>query len=157
MSDIKAIVREYNHLREQQKFIKKRQSELADKIKKYSAEYGVKDSKGNMYLEDEEFIYGQQARKSVKLNEDKAKELFRRKDVYDLVVEKEVIEKEIINEEKLSELVEEGRISMEELEEVTDIKVSYAIDVRRKEVEDTEDMPEVQIQNSIKKRILRKR
>lgn len=154
--NIKNLVREYDQLREQQNIIKKRVSELANKIKKYSAENGVKDSKGNMYLEDEDFIYGQQARKSVKLNEEKAKELFRQKDVYDLVIEKEV--KEVINEDKLSELVEDEVITMEELENVTDIKVTYAIDVKKKEKEENpEDMPEVQIQNSIKKKILKKK
>ena len=154
--DIKSLVREYNQLREQQNIIKKRISELANKIKKYSAENGVKDSKGNMYLEDEEFIYGQQARKSIKLNEEKAKKLFREKGVYDLVVEQEI--REVINEDKISELIEEEKITMEELESVTDIKVTYAIDVRKKEKEENpEDMPTIEIQNSIKKKILKKK
>lgn len=140
---IKEYVTQYYQLREQKKLIEARMKEIGNKIKKYVTQHGVRDSNGNYYMEEDNFIFGQQARKTVKLNEEKAKEFLKQKGLYDLVVEK--VEK--INEEKLGELVQNEEITMEELEDITDVKVTYAIDVKIKEAEEDkpENMPEVQV------------
>lgn len=136
---INQAVQEYRELTERERLIKGRKKELADFIKTYAQKEGVQDDKGSYYCEDDNYTWGSQARKSVKLNFERARNYFISKGMWEDVVEYE----EKINEEKVSELLNNEKMTLEDLEAMTDVKVTYAIDVREKEK--AEDMPEVEV------------
>ena len=146
--NISEIVREYRELTERENQIKARKTELANMIKEHAQQHGAKDDKGSFYMRDDRFVFGSQARKSVKLNEEKAREFFVKRELWEQV--RKIEEK--IDEEKVEELLVNGTITMEELESITDIKLTYAVDVRPVEQEQKpEDMPEIKpVSNSLK-------
>lgn len=150
MSLIFEYVQEYTDLSKQEKAIKKRKDELAKYIKEHAQQNGVKDSNGSSYMSNDRFVFGSQARKSIKLNQERAKEFLLAQGLYEQVVEV----KESINEDKVEQLLSQGLITTTDLESIVDIKVTYAIDVKEKEMEQTsEEMPEVQVvERSSKKR-----
>lgn len=152
--NIGGLLQEYEQLKAREKSIKSRKDALAKMIKEYATKNGVKDSNGSYYAEDNDFIFGSQARKSVKLKEDEAKEFFRSRGLYEEVIDTV----EVLNEDKIEQLVTDEKITVEDIEALTDVKVQFAIDVRVKETEQTpEEMPEIQVQNSNKKRRLIKK
>ena len=73
MSNIMEQVSEYNMLRAKSKTIKSRMDELAKNIKAHLTKNVTPDSKGSYYAEDENFVYGNMAKKSIKLNEESSK------------------------------------------------------------------------------------
>lgn len=131
---IGTLLQEYNTLRDEKKRIEDRMKKLADLIKDNAEKVGVKDDKGSYYAEDENYIYGKQCKKSVSFNQEKALSYFRDHGFEDCIGTVEVI-----NETAVEEHINTGDISFEDLESITDTKVSYAIDLKKKE-----DMPEVQ-------------
>lgn len=147
MSLINADVQEYIELSQQEKAIKKRKEELAKRIKEHAQEHGTKDSNGSSYMSNDRFVFGSQARKSVKLNQDKAKDFLLARGLYEQVVEV----KETINENRVEQLLVDGLISTDDLETIVDVKVTYAIDVKERVVE--EEMPEVQVLEKSTKKI----
>ena len=146
-------VQEYAVLREKSKTIKARMDLLAKEIKEYLTKTVTPDSKGNFYLEDTNYVFGNQAKKSIKLNETKATEFFKSKGLLEKVVDV----KTVINEDKVSKLIDSGELTNEELETLVDIKTTYSIDIKEKVKQD--EVVEVEVvSNSIKpKRLLPKR
>lgn len=142
---IEVLLREYSEVREQEKFLKKRKEELAKEIKQHVVSNGSKDSKGSYYSENDQFIYGSQAKKSIKINEDKAKDFFYSKGLLDRVI----TTVEQVDEMKIEQLIAEGLISPEDIEEIVDIKVSYSLDVREKE--DIAEIVPTSRENSLKR------
>ena len=128
VNDINSKVEEYNALRDQAKVIKNRMDTLAKEIKEYASKNGVKDDKGSYYCENSSFMFGQQAKKSVSFIVDKAIEFFKSNGLYEAV--KTV---EVIDEEAVSRYVDDGRVTFDDLEAITQTKVSYAIDLKKKE------------------------
>ena len=131
---INSLLKEYDSLREQKKTIEDRMKYLADQIKANAEKVGVKDDKGSFYAEDEQFIYGKQCKKSVSFDHDKAIEYFKSHG-YDECIDTV----EVINEEAVEGRINTGDISYEDLEGITNTKVTYAIDIKKKE-----DMPVVE-------------
>lgn len=121
-------VQEYYRLREESKIIKSRMDSLAKDIKAYASVNGVKDDKGSFYCDNEEFMFGQQCKKSVSFVEDKAIEFFKTHGLFDAVKTAEVID-----ESAVEKYIDEGKISFEDLESITNTKVTYAIDLKKKE------------------------
>lgn len=132
-------VQEYAVLREKAKTIKSRMDSLAKDIKEYLTKNVKPDSKGNCYLEDTNYVFGNQAKKSIKLNETKATEFFKAKGLLEKVVDV----KTVINEDKVSKLIESGELTNEELETLVDIKTTYSIDIKEKVKE--EEAVEVEV------------
>lgn len=143
---IEDALREYAEIRQKEKLLKERKDQLSKYIKEYVSSNGAKDSKGSYYSENEKFVYGSQAKKSIKINEDKAKNFFSSKGLLDKVI----TTVEQVDETKIEQLIAEGEISPEDIEEIVDIKVSYSLDVREKE-EIAEIVPTSR-ENSIKPR-----
>lgn len=131
---IDAKVQEYYRLREESKTIKSRMDTLAKEIKEYANKNGVKDDKGSFYCDNGTFQFGQQAKKSVTFVLDKALEFFKSHGLTDAV--KTV---EAIDEEAVERYINEGRVTFDDLESITQTKVTYAIDLKKKE-----DMPVVE-------------
>lgn len=119
---------EYERLRDESKRIKSRMDVLSKSIKDYAEKNGTKNDGGSFYAENDEFVFGKQARKSVSFNEEKAIEFLENKGLDKCV---EVVKK--INEEAVEKAVSDGDITFEELESITTTSVTYAIDVKRKE------------------------
>ena len=149
MSMIHHDVQEYMELSKQEKAIKKRKDELAKRIKEHAQQNGVKDSNGSSYMSNERFVFGSQARKSIKLNQDRAKDFLLAQGLYERVVEV----KESINEDKVEQLLAENLITPEDLETLVDVKITYAIDVKEREVE--EEMPEVEVVERSTKKVVK--
>ena len=134
--DILAMASEYDEVSAKIKELESRKKVLADKIKEGSEKYGVKNDKGSYYLEDDNYIVGKVARKTFKIDQDKAISVLRNKGLGDIV---DVVTVETVNEDKLNNAVQEGRISINEVEDFTNVSVSYSVSVAHKE-----EMPEVE-------------
>lgn len=143
---IKGLTQEYFDLRKMKAETEKRMKEVATILKEYATTNGVHDSNGSAYCETDNYIFGSQAKKSVKLNEAKAKDYLLALGLYEKVVET----KEYINEDKLEQLISTGDLAPEDIESMVDVKVTYAIDIKEIQKEEEEEMPEVQVSNSKK-------
>lgn len=150
LSIITQKVAEYNTLRAKQKTIKSRMDELAKDIKSYLTKNVSPDSRGNYYEEDDNFVFGNMAKKSVKLNEERAKVFLQERNL----LEKASDVKIVINEDKLEQLLATNEITAEELESLVDIKTTYSIDIKEKK---NEEPVEVEVASSTKRRQLPKR
>lgn len=139
------MVADYNLLRAKSKLIKSEMDKLAKDIKEYLTKNVTPDSKGSYYEENDSFVYGNQAKKSVKLNEERAKVFFQERNLLEEVSEVKVV----LNEDKISKALEEGKITQEELESLVDIKVTYSIDIKEKEKQ-SEEVYEIPVASSTK-------
>lgn len=131
---IEEVVREYVALRDESTRIKNRMSTLSTTIKAYAEKNGTKSDTGSYYVEDENFLFGKQAKKSVSFKTEEAIEFFKRKGLTSCI---ETVER--IVEEAVERCINSGDITFDELESITETKVSYAVDVKVKEA-----MPEVE-------------
>lgn len=127
-------VRQYQKMKEQKGLLEKNVKALGEEIKKYAEEHAERDTKGNYYVKDSGFVFGKQCRKSIKLNQEKTLDFVKAKGFNQCVTVKEEV-----NEEALEELVSTGDITTDELQDLTEEKVTYAIYVAN-----DKDMPEVQ-------------
>lgn len=121
-------VQEYYRLREESKTIKSRMDALAKEIKDYASANGVKDDRGSTYCDNGSFMFGQQAKKSVSFKKEVAIVFFKAKGLLDAVKITEVID-----EDAVEKYINEGAITFEDLESITETKVTYAIDLKKKE------------------------
>ena len=135
--DIGAMGREYADISAQIKVLEAKKKALADKIKEGAEQFGVKDDKGSYYLENDTLIMGKVAKKSFKIDQEKAVAILKDLGVEDVV---DVITTRVVNEDRLQIAVQEGRLSLDTVEEFTDVSVSYSVSVKEKEA-----MPEVEM------------
>ena len=142
--DIKALVRAYVKCRDQKKLLEERLKEMGAQIKEYALANGTKDSKGSYYLSDDQYTYGMQARKSIKLDPEKAL-TFCKKNKYTMCIR----QREEIDEDALSRLVADGTITEKDLTSISSEKVTQSIYVSERE-ETEEEMPEVQQTKAVK-------
>ena len=137
---VEDIVHELTVLKDRKRDIEKREKELKDQLGQILEAEGIKDSKGSFKLVVGDKLAQKQARKSVKLNREKAEEFFKSKGIWDEVIEI----KEEINEDFVEQALLADKFSMEELEEISDIKVTYAIIINDYKPEE-EGMPIVDV------------
>ena len=128
--DIYMMAHEYSDLSKQIKELEARRKELSDKIKAGAENFGVKDDKGSFYCEDDQITFGKVAKKSFSINQEKAVEKLNSMGLGDVV---DVVTVSTVNEDKLNEAVNGGRISLEDVETFTDVKVSYSVTVKEKD------------------------
>lgn len=128
--DICKMGKEYDELSAQIKELEARKKNLADKIKSGAEQFGVKDDKGSYYLESDSHIMGKVAKKSVRIDQDKAVETLESMGLGDVVDEVVV---RTVNESKLEKAVAEKRITLKEVEKFTNVSVSYSVSVTPKE------------------------
>lgn len=134
------VVYELTALKDRKKDIEKREKELKEQLGQILEGEGIKDSKGSFKLVVGDKLAQKQARKSVKLNREKSEEFFKSIGIWDEVIEI----KEEINEDSVEQALLAEKFTMEELEDITDIKVTYAIVINDYKPED-EEMPDVQV------------
>lgn len=142
---ISSLLLEYDKLRQEKKIIEDRMKKLSDKIKDYAEAHGNKDDKGSYYAENNEFIFGKQCKKSVSFNKDKALSYFKEHN-YDECIDTV----EVINEKAVEDRINSGDITYEDLEDITDTKVTYAIDIKKKEEMPTVEQKDVALAASKK-------
>lgn len=135
-------IREYVRLCEEEKRIKERKEKIAKSLKDYAAEKGERDDKGSSYFERDSYIVGNVARKSISFDTEKAIKFFRRKGFPECVKEVEVIDSDAVEE-----LISSGDITVEDLERITETKVSYSILVKPVE-QVTDTVEEHRVNNS---------
>lgn len=128
VQSIDSKVEEYDRLREESKIIKSRMDALAKEIKEYADREGIKDDKGSLYCENSTYMFGKQAKKSVSFRKDEAIVFFKTNGLLDAVKITEVID-----EDAVSRYIDEGKLTIEDLESITETKVTYAIDLKKKE------------------------
>ena len=130
-ADAQLMGEQYLEISEQIKTLEARKKELAERIKDCATKYGVKDDKGSYYCETDTCVYGRVARKSVKIDQEKAQEVLKkigREDLIDRVVSY------VVNEDRLEEAIQKGDISIKTVEGFTDITTSYSVSVKKAEV-----------------------
>ena len=135
---IEALVAEYASLREQESKIKSRKEQLAKDIKEYALAYGTKSNTGSCYCDSEKFTYGAQAKTSVSFNQEDAVKFLE-----DRGFDSAVKTLKQVDEDRVNDLVEQGKITIEDLRGITTSKTTYSIDVKvKKEVESVaEEVP----------------
>lgn len=134
--DIGKMGKEYADISAQIKKLEEQKKALAEKIKSGAEQFGVKDDKGSFYLENDSFIMGKVAKKSIKIDQDTAVPTLESMGLGDVV--DEVVVK-TVNEDRLQKAVTEKRITIKEVEKFTKVSVSYSVSVKEKE-----EMPEVE-------------
>ena len=145
--NVKSLGRQYADISSQIKALAEQKNALAEKIKQGAEQYGVKDNKGSIYLESEDLMMGKVAKKSFKIDQDKAVKTLESMGIGDVVDEVTV---RTVNEDRLQQAVSEGRLSLDTVESFTNVSVSYSVMVKEKEA-----MPEVE-QTTLKSAAKRK-
>ena len=135
--DIGKMGKEYAEISFQIKQLEEKKKALADKIKNGVEQFGVQDDKGSYYLENDSYVMGKVARKSFKVDQDKAVRTLESMGLGDVV---DSVTVKTVNEDKLQRAVQEKRITLNIVEEFTDVKTSYSVLVKEKE-----EMPEVEV------------
>lgn len=148
------LVQQYEALKDQEKVIASRKKELSEQIKKYAIEHGQQDSKGSSYRQEGGYTFGNVARKTIKLNSDKAIAYLTENKPE--VVEQVLETVQIVSEKKLENLFAEGIITSDELEQMVDTKVTYSVSVTKDKTDDEEEVVEVKTTPRVKK-ILKKK
>ena len=145
--NVKSLGRQYADISSQIKALEEQKKSLAEKIKQGAEQFGVKDDKGSFYLESEDLMMGKVAKKSFKIDQDKAVKTLESMGIGDVVDEVTV---RTVNEDRLQQAVSDGRLSLDTVESFTNVSVSYSVLVKEKEA-----MPEVE-QTTLKSAAKRK-
>lgn len=123
---VEDIVEELVKLKERKKDIEKREKQLKKDLEIILVHEGRKDSKGNTSMIVGNRLAQRQARKSVKIDKEKAEIFFKARNLWDKVSRIE----EVLDEDAIEQLFIEGKISAEDLETITDVKTTYAIIIK---------------------------
>lgn len=134
--DIAKMGAEYADISAQIKVLEEKKKALSDKIKSGAEQFGVKDDKGSFYLESDAYLMGKVAKKTFRIDQEKAVETLKSMGLGD-VVDVETVE--TVNEDRLQKAVQEKRLSLDIVQEFTNESVNYQVLVKEKEV-----MPEVE-------------
>lgn len=145
--NVKSLGRQYADISSQIKALEEQKKALAEKIKQGAEQFGVKDDKGSFYLESEDLMMGKVAKKSFKIDQDKAVKTLESMGIGDVVDEVTV---RTVNEDRLQQAVSDGRLSLDTVESFTNVSVSYSVLVKEKEA-----IPEVE-QTTLKSAAKRK-
>ena len=145
--NVKSLGRQYADISSQIKALEEQKKALAEKIKQGAEQFGVKDDKGSFYLESEDLMMGKVAKKSFKIDQDKAVKTLESMGIGDVVDEVTV---RTVNEDRLQQAVSDGRLSLDTVESFTNVSVSYSVLVKEKEA-----MPEIE-QTTLKSAAKRK-
>lgn len=127
------LAKEYDLLREQAKSLKKRQDIIATQLKDYAMLAGNQDDKGSFRLENEYISFGSQSKRSVKFKET-AIDWFKKRGFQEAIIVTESIDTKAVEK-----LIDEGTITVADLEAQTEVSQSYSIEVKIKS-----EMPVIQ-------------
>lgn len=134
---IDSIVKEYLEVSGEVKTLEKRKKELGEQIKKYAIKHIPKNDNGDMLRKEFNYVFGQVIKRKVTLDQEKALKMLKEKGLTSIIDNIEVV-----NEDKLSSALDEGVVTLDELNGVTNIQESYALKVG---INEEEEMPEVEV------------
>lgn len=122
---IKAIIEEYLSINEQIDLLTKRKEELKDNyIFPYGDTYGNLDEKGSRYVYENGYVFGKQKRVKTEVDAEKAEAYFKSLGLYERVV------KPVIDASKIEQLISEGVINKNDMQEFMTVKETFAIHVK---------------------------
>ena len=134
------IVLELESLKAKKKEIEEREKTLKADLGVILEREGIKTSTGSFNLVIGDKLVQKQARKTMKLNPEKAEQFFKEIGIWEEVTET----KQIINEDFVEQAFHNEKFTADELEAITDIKTAYAIVIADYKPEATEEeMPEI--------------
>ena len=135
--NIKEAMQQYNEIRRQEKLLAEKKKELAKFLKEYAVEHGTKDAKGSSYFTDENYVVGNVVSTKIKFNQDKARAYM--EEYYADYIQEVTRTVEYIDEDKLADLVAKEVLTLNDLEQMSDISTSYRVDLKevKKEEEET--------------------
>lgn len=134
--DVCNLGKEYAEISAQIKQLEEKKKALAEKIKEGAEQFGTKDDKGSFYLESATHIMGKVAKKSYKIDQDKAVETLESMGLGDVL---DVVTIKTVNEDRLQKAVLDKRLSLNTVQDFTNESVSYSVSVKEKVA-----MPEVE-------------
>lgn len=122
-------IRELNTLTTERLTIKKREDELKKIINPYLDTSITPDANGHRFykttdLSGNSLIIKREAKKSVTIDDDKARDFFKDNDLLDRVLVVETVEK--WDEDEIENLLAEELITVEDIGNITNTKVTYA-------------------------------
>ena len=154
--NIKEAMQQYNEIRRQEKLIAEKKKELAKFLKDYAVEHAVKDAKGSSYFTDENYVVGNVVSTKIKFNQDKARAYM--EEHYADYIQEVTRTVEYIDEDKLADLVAKEVLTLNDLEQMSDISTSYRVDLKEIKQEEEEESPaDVTCKPRVKKMIKRAR
>ena len=125
--DINAVANEYEVLRSQKSAVEARMKKLSETIKEYAESNGVKNSSGSFVYESPDFYIEKQAKKSVNFKTEEAIKFLESKKLKDCIVVTKSLNTDVI-----SKHVDSGDLSVEDIEGITETKVTYAVSVKKR-------------------------
>jgi hypothetical protein len=141
---IEVVIKEYDTLREQEKKCKERKKYLSEIIKDYAFKNGTKDDKGNYYTERDGFMLGKQCKKTITLDHEKSIAFLKANSSTAHCV----VTTEVVDEEAVAKCVEQGEITQEDLDTITNIKIDYSVSLTPKVEMPEIEQQEIQLQKS---------
>jgi hypothetical protein len=139
--DIDEKVRQLNVIQQQKTELVKKEDELKKEINAHVDKVIQPDSNGHRFFivtgyDGSQLIFEREARKSIKLNEERARELLAKKKL----LKQAIRTIEVLDEEAINGFVVSNLLTLDELKSITDINVTYASKfVKRIKAEDSED------------------
>lgn len=123
-----SLIRELSVIKQQKSELEKREKQIKEKLDKYVDSNVTADANGHrFYKTTDDFgnplVLKREARKSVSLDLDKLKKVFP-KHILDEIIKEETVE--IIQEDIIEQMIASEEISLDDLEQATNIKVTYA-------------------------------
>lgn len=131
-------VKKLARIKEEKKSLDKEEKKYKEIIVKILTAEGQTNSKGSIFMQSGNLRVENRIRKSVKINEENLKTLLETKGLTNRVF----VPTMVFDEDKLEEVVLESLITVDELESVTDTKVSYALTLD--EIKEEEEMPTIE-------------
>ena len=153
--NIKEAMQQYNEIRRQEKLLAERKKELAKFLKEYAVAHGTKDAKGSSYFTDENYVVGNVVSTKIKFNQDKARAYM--EEHYADYIQEVTRTVEYIDEDKLADLVAKEVLTLNDLEQMSDISTSYRVDLKEVKKEEEETPADVTCKPKVKKMIKRAR
>jgi hypothetical protein len=146
------VLHELDTLKANKKLLEAREAELKADLVVYLEAEGVKDTKGSFNIitevDGKQKLAQKQARKTVKLNQERSEELFKKLGIWEEVTET----KTVLNEDYIEQALLNGKLTQEQFENLCDINTTFAIVVMdyKPEAPAEEEMPEVKVSKAKK-------
>ena len=125
---------QYESIKEQEKLIKERKEELSKFLKSFAVSKGQQDSKGSSYITEGEFVVGNVASKKITFNQEKALAYIteHKSELVNDIMETV----QIVSESKIEALVSKGLLSVDDVEQMVDTKITYRLNIQKEKPEE---------------------
>lgn len=134
------LITEKDSISSKIKSLQEREKQLKERLKTVAEESGVKDSKGSFNLifdmpDGSQKLISKQMRTKVSLDKIKAKDLFEKLGIWNKVTRTQAV----LDDDLIEQQIIANALSIEDLESVTNKKISFACICKKYEPEDNSD------------------